>query len=249
MALERRRHLDATSLAGERIRELELLAHKLIRTHEDRQRFISRELHDNITQSLIAATARLGLLENAKLPACVRRELAKIRTDLERTTADLRNLSRRIRPDAVDHLGLTAVLEKHARLFRGRTDIDLDLDIGNAPLERLAGEQVAGLFRIAQEALHNVEEHSAATRARLKLSKEGQHLLLEIADNGKSFGPQHVRRAQVRGHIGLFSMRERAEMLGGNLVIHARPGHGTTVCAAIPLRADWRSGKSTRKPK
>lgn len=234
-------------MAGERIHELEQLARKLIRSHEDRQRFISRELHDNIAQSLIAATARLAILGRRRLPASARSELARIRTDLEQTAADLRSLSRKIRPDAVDHLGLTAVLEKHARSFRERTGIGLELDIGNLPLERLAGEQVAGLFRIAQEALHNVEKHSAATRARLKIAKEGGHLLLEIADNGKSFGPEHVRRAQVHGHIGLFSMRERAELLGGNLSIHARPGHGTTVCAAIPFPADRRKGKTTRK--
>ncbi len=248
VALERRRDLDVPSAVGERIHELEELACKLIRTHEERQRFISSELHDNIAQGLLAATARLELLAKTKLPASARLELAKIRADLETTLNDLRTLSRKMRPDTVDHLGLAAVLENHSRSFRERTSIGLELEIAVKSLDHLAGEQVAGLFRIAQEALHNVEKHSAATQARIKLHKAGGHLLLEIADNGKSFGPEHVRQAQVRGRIGLFSMRERAKMLGGNLTIDTRPGYGTTVCAAIPLPEDRRRANNARKP-
>lgn len=249
VALERRKHLDLPPFAEERIQELHLIARKLLRAHEERQRFISRELHDNISQSLLAAAAQLALVEREALPAAAKHRLAKVRANLECTLGDLRNLSRHMRQDAVDHLGLSAVLGKHAVSFTERTGIPIDVRLGAAPLDRLTGEQVAGLFRIAQEALQNVEKHSGAKAACISLQARDECLVLEISDDGKSFGPNHVRQAQVAGHIGLFSMRERAEMLGGSLAIHARPGLGTTVCAAIPFPAVRTRRKARGKKK
>jgi signal transduction histidine kinase len=91
-------------------------------------------------------------------------------------------------------------------------------------------------FRIVQEALNNIEKHARATEARISLLEEDKLLRLAIADNGRSFHPDHATAAQKNGHLGLVSMRERAEMLGGTLEIHAEPGNGTTVRAAVPVR-------------
>lgn len=93
------------------------------------------------------------------------------------------------------------------------------------------------MFRIVQEALQNIEKHAAAKTASISLREDEGRLLLVIADDGRSFGANEVTEAQKHGRLGLFSMRERAEMLGGTMQIDARPGKGTTITAAVPLPA------------
>ncbi len=92
------------------------------------------------------------------------------------------------------------------------------------------------LFRIVQEALNNIEKHARATEARISLLEEDKLLRLEIADNGRSFSPTHAATAQKNGSLGLVSMRERAEMLGGTFEIDAQHGNGTRVRAAVPTQ-------------
>jgi signal transduction histidine kinase len=95
-----------------------------------------------------------------------------------------------------------------------------------------------GLFRIAQEALHNIEKHAQATEAQLELLEQDGNICLEISDNGRSFHPDHAHEARKNGRLGLASMRERAEMLGGTLEIKADPGNGTIVKAAVPVNGN-----------
>lgn len=235
--LERRTNLGIPAVAQARIDELHQLARDLLQAHEETLRFISRELHDNIVQVITAACTRLTLAGKEAVTDEVGRELALIRSELEKTLDDLRSLSRHVRPAPVDHIGLATVLETHADAFRERSGIPLRVELRTNSLNHLTHGQATAMFRIVQEALQNIEKHSAAKTASISLREDEGRLLLVITDDGRSFGANEVTEAQKHGRLGLFSMRERAEMLGGTMQIDARPGKGTTITAAVPLPA------------
>jgi signal transduction histidine kinase len=234
--LERRRERQAASdFAAKQIKELHQLARRLMIARDEQQRLISRELHDNVAQVLAAATNRIELAGEKKLPAAVKRELEAVRADLEKTLDEVTALSRQLRPGQVELLGLASALEKHAEAFRERIKLDLYVDCCPAAAGLLTSEQSANLFRIAQEALTNIEKHAEATAASLKLHHDEGEVRLEVADNGRSFDAAQVNEAQNAGRLGLLGMRERAHLLGGTLCIEAVPGNGTTVTAAVPV--------------
>lgn len=240
-ALERRRAPIAPDSAAKQIKELHQFARKLLITRDEQQRFISRELHDNVAQVLAAVTTRLELAGEEDLPAVVKRELEAARGDLLKMLDEVSALSRQLRPGQVELLGLATALERHAEAFRHRIKFNLHVDCCAAASDLLTGEQSAHLFRIAQEALANIEKHAAATAASLKLLYDKGEVRLEVADNGRSFDAAQVNEAQNAGRLGLLGMRERAHMLGGTLCIEAVPGNGTKVVAIVPVPATGRS--------
>jgi signal transduction histidine kinase len=234
-ALERRTAPSLPDFAAKQIKELHDLTRKLMRARDEQQRLISRELHDNVAQVLAAAANRIELAGEEDLPAAVKRELEAVRVELEKTLDEVGALSRQLRPGRVELLGLAAALEKHAEAFRERIKLDLQVDCCPVAGDLLTGEQATNLFRIAQEALTNIEKHAEATAAALKLSHHQGEVRLEVVDNGRSFDVAQVNEAQTAGRLGLLGMRERAHMLGGTLCIEAAPGNGTTVTAVVPV--------------
>ncbi len=234
LVLERRRAPQEPAGLAVNIRELEHLAQRLIEAGEQRQQVISRELHDNIAQVIAAAANRISMAKDEKIPAWLRQELTDLRDQLKGALADVRTLARDMRPALLDHFGLIAALEKHAEAFRERTRLTLDLDLQPVAIEFLAGDDLTHLFRLTQEALQNIEEHSGAERAWIRLHRHDGHVLLEIGDDGCSFDAERITRAQADGHLGLLGMRERAELLGGQFHLEAIPGQGTTVRVKVP---------------
>ncbi len=234
LALERRRTPQEPADLTVHIRELEHLAQRLIESGEQRQQVISRELHDNIAQVIAAAANRISMAKDEKIPAWLRQELTDLRDQLKSALADVRTLARDMRPALLDHFGLVAALEKHAEAFRERTRLTLDLDLQPVAIEFLAGDGLTHLFRLTQEALQNIEEHSGAGRAWIRLHRHDGHVMLEIGDDGCSFDADRITRAQADGHLGLLGMRERAELLGGQFHLEAIPGQGTTVRVKVP---------------
>ena len=229
---------DAESATESDLPALRLLARELLRLQEEQRHALSRELHDNIAQLLSATTNRIALAGRNVRSNALRKELAQVRKGLEAVLQEVGNLSRNLRPSMIDQMGLAAAIEKHAAAFRERVKLDLHVHIEAPSTENLDGTAATNLFRIVQEALNNVEKHAKATEARIRLLEEDKLLRLEIADNGCSFHPDHATEAKNNGHLGLISMRERAEMLGGTLEVHAQPGNGTTVRAAVPIASD-----------
>jgi signal transduction histidine kinase len=214
---------------------LRLLARELLRLHEEQRHALSRELHDNIAQLLAVTTNRISLARRSVRSNALRKELAEVRKVLETVLQEVGELSRKLRPALLDRGDLPAAIEKHAAAFRERVKMTLHVECRAPSASQLDGESAANLFRIAQEALQNIEKHAQATEARLRLAENGDDLHLEIADNGRSFHPERATEAKRHGRLGLVGMRERAEMLGGTLEIEARPGHGTVVRAAVPV--------------
>jgi signal transduction histidine kinase len=197
---------------------------------EERQR-LARELHDSVSQALFgiglgARTARTLLDEN---PADAAAPLDYVLSLAEAGLTEMRALIFELRPEALEQEGLVAALEKQAANLRARHGITVEADLGDPGKSSLAVEEA--IYRIAQEALNNTAKHARATTVRLRLAREAGRLVAEIADDGSGFDPA----ASYSGHLGLRTMRERGERLGGSLSIESVPGTGTRLRVTIPV--------------
>lgn len=236
LVLERRAPVESPDGAHSHVKELEALTQSLLHAREQQRQVISRELHDNIAQVLAAATNRISMAKEEKIPAWLRQELQGLRDQLKSALDDVRTLARELRPALLDHLGFTAALEKHADAFRERTRMTLDVRVDPDAVSFLENGHLTHLFRLAQEALQNIEDHSAAGRAWIDLTQLDGAVHLEIGDDGRAFTAERVAEAQRDGHLGLLGMRERAEMLGGRFLLQAVPDQGTVIRVSIPPR-------------
>ena len=210
--------------------ELQAMARQLLTAQEDERRAISRELHDDIGQQITAIKLGATVLLGDDDPGQRAEILEEIITTTDQTVAKLRNLSLLLRPPQLDSLGIEAALRSQAeRMFRaGRPRLELAL----ATLPRRPDAEVElACFRIAQEALTNIQRHADATRVTLTLASEpqGQFLLLIIGDDGQGFDSRRLHG------LGLVTMRERAQQLGGTLEIETGTVHGTWVRATLPM--------------
>jgi two-component system NarL family sensor kinase len=146
---------------------------------------------------------------------------------LDRAIAEVRRVSQNLMPSELEDLGLEPALRKLCREFKERAGLRVTLRTGRLP-EAVASESAMALFRIAQEALNNVGKHAKAGAVELTLSLKGKDLVLGVKDDGKGFSLEGRRPFTGRG-IGLASMRERAESVGGFIQIQSAPGAGTAL--------------------
>jgi signal transduction histidine kinase len=208
----------------ERARELSIAA--------ERNR-LALDLHDAVSQKLfglvLRAEAAATLLDRD--PATARAEVTTLQTLAQEALDELRSLVFELRPPDLERDGLAGALRKHVELVRrlGRREIDLAIAGDVAPEPARDGE----VLRIAQEALQNALRHADATHVTVILEAGDGRLLLEVADDGVGFDPD---AAAVRSRrLGLTSMEERAQRLGGTLSIRSAPGSGTTVRLEAPI--------------
>ncbi|RIK37971.1 MAG: hypothetical protein DCC58_17265 [Chloroflexi bacterium] len=197
----------------------------------ERQR-LARELHDSVSQALYgialgAQTAR-ALLDRD--PARVAEPLDYVLSLSEAGLAEMRALIFELRPESLAEEGLVAALEKQTAALRARHRIDVQVTLPDEPDAPAAVEEA--LYRIAQEAMHNIVKHAKASRVDVQLDASADALVLEIRDDGRGFDPA----ADYPGHLGLRSMRERAARAGLDLTIDSAEGRGTMVRAVAPLR-------------
>ncbi|GAB2500991.1 sensor histidine kinase [Lysobacter humi (ex Lee et al. 2017)] len=221
-------HALAAQLARQR-EELRTLARRLLTVQEDERATLSREMHDDIGQSITAIKLSAVALLGESDPRLVRETAQEIIGIADQTVARLRDISLLLRPPQLDALGLEAALRWQAgTLFRGDAPA---LELAVAPLDcRPPRDVELACFRIAQEALTNVLRHARATHVRLELDCDEAWLRLAVEDNGRGLP------ADLHSGLGLVSMRERAEQLGGRFAIVGAAGR-TRVEAALPLAA------------
>lgn len=203
---------------------------------EERQR-LARDLHDSVSQAVygIVLGARTAQELLSKDPALVREPLEYVLRLSEAALAEMRALIFELRPEALDREGLTGALKHHLEALRVRHGIVVEDSLGGEP--SLSWESKQGLYRIAQEALHNAGRHARATRVGVALKQEDSQIRLEVWDDGTGFDLQEAHP----GHFGLNTMRERASELGGRLEIESRPQAGTTIRAIIPVSRSTRA--------
>jgi PAS domain S-box-containing protein len=188
---------------------------------------LARELHDSVTQALFSMglTMRsLELLLEAD-PDAVRAKLAELRELQKDALAEMRTLIFELRPKSLEQDGLEQALRTHAAAVQGRTGLSVTVEADTGLPERLPAEAEETLYRIGQEALHNVVKHASASSARILLARVGGEIRLSVTDDGVGFDPANT----PRGHLGLVGMRQRAERIGAEFSVTTRPGNGTVV--------------------
>ncbi len=212
-------------------RRAEKLARQLLQAHEEERRRIARDLHDGPVQELLFLVDDLeGVLQRPELDRDCVEVVTNARSIVESALGDIRTFSRDLRPSVLDDLGLVPALQWLTRSVSERGALGVHLQVDGRPA-RLPPEEELALFRIAQEALHNVERHGGATHASVELVfAEGGGWRMAIRDDGRGFDSRiTVGDLVARGHLGLHGMYERAELVGARLHIRTSPGRGTTI--------------------
>lgn len=210
--------------------ELNRLAGQLISAHEQERRRIARELHDHFVQRL--ALVEIGIAQIRQDPTTeVKRELGRIQNQIATVSDDLRELSHRLYPAILEHLGLAAAVRNLAEHFRARHQGPVEVAVPEE-LPRLSMEAGTALYRICEEALTNIAKHAPDAGVAIQLSASDGVLRLTIRDQGSGFDLGAVRSKST---LGLISMQDRAQLTQATLTINSSPGRGTTVSVALPL--------------
>ena len=224
------RYAEVTEARG----QLKNLSARLVETQEEERRVLSRELHDEVGQSLSAILVGLSNLSAAvrtNARAQMENEVKTLRQIVEATVRMVRNITLLLRPSMLDDLGLIPALEWQAREVSRQTGLRVDVAAGGVS-DELPEEFKTCIYRVVQEALHNVARHSGASAVRIVAQQEPGRLSLSIQDDGQGFD---VKRS--RG-LGLLGMEERVAHLNGTLDLISEPGKGTLISVILPLAAN-----------
>lgn len=222
--------------------ELKRLSVRLLELEEEGKRQLSRELHDEIGQSLALlqieishalANLRRGDSTGAGADGGLREHLGRARELAERTVQTIRNISLLLRPALLDDLGLTPALQFQLEDFLRRSGIACDF-IEEGVADDLPDYVKTCVYRVVQEALHNCEKHAAAARVSVSVQQVPGSLVAEVRDDGRGFVYSEQEMPSSAG-LGLLGMRERASMAGGSLSVDSAPGRGTRITLRIPL--------------
>jgi two-component system sensor histidine kinase UhpB len=220
----------------ERNLELRALSESAINALEEERKQIALTLHDDTGQSLSMVIINLERLEN-QIPAdqaAVHEKLAETRGLAQDALANLRKIVYGLRPTILDDLGLLPAIRWYARTNLEDAGIMVEVT-GSEKIETLSPQINSTLFRIAQEAVNNIIRHSQATSAEISLTYNGEWVVLEVKDDGRGFDPSLVREQALQSqHLGILGMRERAELVGGSIVIESKPDSGTQIHIQVP---------------
>jgi signal transduction histidine kinase len=215
--------------------ELRSLSWKMMRMQEDLQESFSRELHDEFGQLLTATGMLLGRVKRrlpADSPLLV--DLEEVRGIVQQTLERIRTESRMLHPVILDDFGLENALKWYVEQF-GRQHGVAAHYVKEGPIGVVSPEAAIHIYRIVQEALTNVSRHSGSGEAWVRLRQAEDRIELEIEDRGRGLPPEAERREGWQG-IGLVSMRERAELMGGEFALMPATAGGTIVRVAVPLQ-------------
>ena len=209
------------------------LVEKTVQAQEDERKNISRELHDQLGQSLLALLLVVqSLCKENVVPAHVCRDI-EIRIQL--LIEEVRRLAWGMRPSILDDYGLDFALARHAEEMSNHSDLTIDYQYTSSPGSgRLPSRVEVTLYRIAQEAIANIVRHASATRVSAVVLQQSNEVTLLVEDNGRGFEVDSVR-SNGADCLGLTSMVERANLLGGTCAVESVAEQGTTIRARIPL--------------
>lgn len=213
------------------------LSRRILEAQEGERRRVSRELHDSVNQILASVKFRIESLEEQFTGRSLRfkREARKTKHLLNKVMAEVRRISRNLRPAELDDLGLASAVRSLAEEFTERTEIGITL-LEPWPRNALSPEITETLYRIIQEALTNVEKHSSATRVTIGFAATPDQLVCSISDNGRGMQQDDPGKTRSKGGgLGVVDMRERLSFLKGTLEISPRGKRGTTLTVRIPL--------------
>ena len=227
--------LQEASLAEERTRALREQISRVTMAQEEERRRISRELHDGLGPSLAAIGNRLRVYQSKIRtdPEGTEQGMIEITASLKGHVQEIRELIYDLRPMGLDQYGLLAALSQHSERFMQDTGIETSFATsGDVVLDPLAEVTV---FRIVQECLSNVQKHASASRVEVIFQGKDTGLEVCVKDNGLGFN-RNDTVTRTPGGVGLLSMHERADLVGGTLTVQSSPGGGCQVVLQIPPR-------------
>jgi signal transduction histidine kinase len=229
----------------------------VIAAQEEERKRIARELHDGTGQLLTSLLLGLHALGDTADPSEMQQRTEDLRKMVghtlqevrslalqpkslykaskfdEHTLQEVRSLALQLRPSALDDLGLPAALEHYVGDCCRHYGLKIELTIHGLEDSRLPPAMETALYRMVQEALTNVARHAQAQTASVILERRGSEMIMIVEDNGRGFDPNAVNRGEHR--LGLYGIRERAELLRGKLTIESEPGQGTSIFVTLPL--------------
>ncbi len=216
--------------------QMRLLTRRVLQVQEEERRKISRDLHDDIAQTLVGINVHLEALSRETMvnPEVIRRKIARAQKMVEKSVNIVHRFARELRPTLLDDLGLIATLHSFMKEFTKQTNIRVRFTT-IAEVEKLSSAKITVIYRVVQSALNNVARHSEASRVLVSIQKISAMACMEIKDNGKSFNVARYLHGAKNKHLGLIGMRERVEMVGGKFSVESSPGQGTIIRAEIPM--------------
>jgi len=222
-------------------RERELLRRQLlervITAQEEERKRIARELHDSTSQTLTSLLVGLRMMETNCAGCAVYNRAQELRQIAAQTLDEVHDLAMQLRPRLLDDLGLAAALRRLVSDWQARHQImaDVLIHLGD---QRLPSAVETALYRIVQETLTNVARHAQASSVSVLVERRGKEAVVVVEDDGVGFDPSGEAGGGKEHHLGILGMRERAELLGGQLTIESAPGMGTSVFVQIPIEAE-----------
>jgi PAS domain S-box-containing protein len=209
------------------------LSHSLVEAQEEERRRIARELHDEVGQSLTVLTISLDSVSQLASDGVMRGKIAEIQEVTKNLFAEVSALSLELRPRVLDDLGLIPGLLSLFSRFSTQTGVEIDFKHTGIGRKQVTPEIEISAYRIIQEALTNVVRHAGVKTASVRLQVEGDILYIQVQDEGKGFDLQKALSAE--DSLGLLSMTERAEQVGGHLEVETAPGEGALITCRLPL--------------
>jgi signal transduction histidine kinase len=223
--------------------QLKDLSARLVEAQETERRALSRELHDEVGQSLSAVLLELGNLASglrARSEEQARRQVDVIKELVEATVRVVRNMALLLRPSMLDDLGLVPALRWQAREVSKRTPMDVSV-AAELQSDDYPDEYKTCIYRVVQEALHNCSRHSQASTVRIRVHEEPSRLILSIQDDGRGFD-----FTESRG-MGLLGIQERVAQLGGRCQVHSSRGSGTLLTVELPFHNSELNGNTNKR--
>jgi signal transduction histidine kinase len=217
--------------------QIRTLTHKLMRTQEDERQMISRELHDRVGQDLSGIKMALETLFDQHPAAApeIRAKTAQLSRLLERTIFAVRDLAYDLRPPGLDEMGIVQAVSMFCDDFAEKTHIRTDFHAAGIEKMKLDFNIQINLYRMIQEGLNNIHKHAEASVAVVKLTAAYPHIILRIEDDGRGFDAEkRVREMDSEKRMGLRSLQERTDLLGGNMIVASKIGQGTKIFIKLP---------------
>jgi two-component system sensor histidine kinase DegS len=212
------------------------LSHQVLSAQEAERKEISRELHDEIVQTLTGINVQLATLkiESGVSKRSFSRHISYTQHLVEKSVDIVHRFARDLRPTLLDDLGLIPALHAYMKGFTKRTGLRVGFSTF-AGVERLSNDKRTVLYRVSQAALVNISQHARANTVSVVIKDLPKAVLMQIKDDGRSFDVDRVLDSRKNKRLGLIGMRERVEMVGGTFTVESAPGLGTTISAMIPF--------------
>ncbi|GJL68304.1 MAG: hypothetical protein NPIRA06_09390 [Nitrospirales bacterium] len=231
------------ALAYQKLQEAEALhSHlidKIMTAQEDERRRISRELHDEIGQSLTSLLVGLRAAEDDARSDGMGTRVNDLRKITSTTLQEVQRLAKGLRPSVLDDFGLEEAIARYGAEFSATFGIEVDVAQNWQSKDRLSPAVETALYRIVQEALTNVAKYAKATTVSILVHQHPAQIRMIVEDNGQGFDAEAiVQKAAAGAHLGLHGMRERALLLNGSISIESSAGTGATIYVNIPLKAE-----------